>query len=192
LAALQEKAKPMSTVALSVEKLESTATQTALGQPRWSRAFLRRLAVRLASLAASRPRVMLMDEPTSALDAQTRLLMQDLLLHVWSEYRMTGHFVTHDIDEPIYLGSRVAVLTRRPGCLKALFEVDLPRPRTMAETVSTQFMKLKRICMDLVREETIGWREHHKKNANETDTYCDLFLARYPRMRLSRTHSKTH
>ena len=64
--------------------------------------------------------------------------------------------MTHDIDEAVYLGSRVAVLTRRPGRLKALFDVDLPRPRTVDVLVSKEFMKLKRDCMDLVREETLG------------------------------------
>jgi NitT/TauT family transport system ATP-binding protein len=102
------------------------------------------------------PRVMLMDEPFSALDAQTRLMMQELLLEVWAEYRMTVLFVTHDVDEAAYLGSRVAVLTRRPGRLKALFDVDLPRPRQVDVLVSPEFMKLKRNCLALVREETLG------------------------------------
>jgi NitT/TauT family transport system ATP-binding protein len=112
--------------------------------------------VGLARVLVNRPRVMLMDEPFGALDAQTRLMMQELLLEVWSEYRMTVLFVTHDIDEAVYLGSRVAVLTRRPGRLKALFDVDLPRPRSVEVLVSHPFMKLKRSCMDLLREETLG------------------------------------
>jgi NitT/TauT family transport system ATP-binding protein len=94
--------------------------------------------VGLARVLVNRPRVMLMDEPFSSLDAQTRLMMQELLLNVWGEYRMTVLFVTHDIDEAVYLGSRVAVLTRRPGRLKALFDVDLPRPRTVDVLVSRE------------------------------------------------------
>jgi ABC-type nitrate/sulfonate/bicarbonate transport system ATPase subunit len=90
---------------------------------------------------------------------------------------MTVIFVTHDIDEAVYLGSRVAVLTRRPGRLEALFEVDLPRPRTVDTLVSAQFMKLKRSCMDLVREETLGLRGCLERNANEPDLYRDVFLA---------------
>jgi NitT/TauT family transport system ATP-binding protein len=97
-----------------------------------------------------------MDEPFSSLDAQTRIRMHELLLDVWSEYRMTVLFVTHDIDEAIFLGSRVAVLTCRPGRLKALFEVDLSRPRSVEVLVSNEFMKLKRSCMDLLREESLG------------------------------------
>src|SRR4029077_14074767 len=88
--------------------------------------------VGLARGLVNKPRVMLMDEPFSSLDAQTRLMMQELLLQVWTEYGMTVLFVTHDIDEAIHLGSRLAVLTRRPGRLKALFDITLPRTRTIA------------------------------------------------------------
>jgi len=133
--------------------------------------------VGLARVLVNRPRVMLMDEPFGALDAQTRLMMQELLLHVWSEYRMTVLFVTHDIDEAVYLGSRVAVLTRRPGRLKALFDVDLPRPRNVDVLVSREFMELKRSCMNLLREETLGLPGHHERSANESDFYREVFLA---------------
>ena len=112
--------------------------------------------VGLARALVNKPRVMLMDEPFSSLDAQTRLMMQELLLQVWTEYGMTVLFVTHDIDEAIYLGSRVAVLTPRPGRLKALLEVNLPRPRSLHALVSKDFMKLKRTCMDLLGEEMLG------------------------------------
>ena len=90
---------------------------------------------------------------------------------------MTIVFVTHDIDEAVYLGSRVAVLTRRPGRLKALFEVDLPRPRTVDVLVSKQFMKLKRSCMDLVREEALGFQWRKEKPASEADVRREAFLA---------------
>ncbi len=133
--------------------------------------------VGLARVLVNKPRVLLMDEPFSSLDAQTRLMMQELLLHVWSEYRMSVLFVTHDIDEAVFLGSRVAVLTRRPGRLKALFDIDLPRPRAVDLLVSTEFMRLKRICMDLVREETLGLQRVDGRNANEADMYRDLFIA---------------
>jgi len=100
--------------------------------------------------------VMLMDEPFGSLDAQIRLQMQELLLEVWNEFRMTILFVTHDIDEAIFLGSRVAMLTRRPGRLKTIIDVDLPRPRKLDVLVSPEFMRLKRNCMALLREETVG------------------------------------
>jgi sulfonate transport system ATP-binding protein len=124
--------------------------------------------VGLARVLVNKPRVMLMDQPFSSLDAQTRLMMQELLLQVWTEYRMTVLFVTHDIDEAIYLGSRVAVLTRRPGRLKALFDIPLPRPRTIDALVSKEFMKLKRSCMDLLREEMLrvpGSTEMRERNS---------------------------
>jgi NitT/TauT family transport system ATP-binding protein len=112
--------------------------------------------VGLARVLVNRPRVMLMDEPFGSLDAQIRLQMQELLLEVWNEFRMTILFVTHDIDEAIFLGSRVAMLTRRPGRLKTIIDVDLPRPRKLDVLVSPEFMRLKRNCMALLREETVG------------------------------------
>ena len=133
--------------------------------------------VGLARVLVNKPRVMLMDEPFSALDAQTRLMMQELLLQVWSEYRMTILFVTHDIDEAIYLGSRLAVLTRRPGRLKALFNIDLPRPRTVDMLVSVEFMKLKRSCMELVREETLGVSVSPERIFGDPRPYHEIFLA---------------
>lgn len=132
--------------------------------------------VGLARVLVNRPRVMLMDEPFSALDAQTRLMMQELLLEVWGEFKMTILFVTHDIDEAVYLGSRVAVLTRRPGRLKALFDVELPRPRTVDVLVSPEFMKLKRSCLALVREETLGSLGRDFKPAAAAAAYRDVFV----------------
>lgn len=118
--------------------------------------------VGLARVLVNRPRVMLMDEPFSALDAQTRLMMQELLLGVWNDYKMTVLFVTHDIDEAIYLGSRVALLSRRPGKLKALFNIDLPRPRDVTLLVSPTFMELKTKCMTFIREETLGFLKQQR------------------------------
>jgi len=112
--------------------------------------------VGLARVLVNQPSVMLMDEPFGSLDAQTRLKMQELLLDVWSEFKMTILFVTHDIDEAVFLGSRIAVLTRRPGRLKSILDVELPRPRSEDVLVSPEFMRLKRNCMALLREETVG------------------------------------
>lgn len=90
---------------------------------------------------------------------------------------MTVLFVTHDIDEAVYLGSRVAVLTRRPGRLKALLDVDLPRPRTVDALVSQEFMRLKRVCLDLVREETSGLPGRDEKPVSEPDLSRKVFLS---------------
>src|SRR5204863_1945469 len=83
----------------------------------------------LARALANDPRILLLDEPFGALDNQTRALMQELLLGVWEADRKTVLFVTHDIDEAIFMANRVAVMSARPGHIKAMLEIDLPRPR---------------------------------------------------------------
>jgi len=85
--------------------------------------------VGLARALAVNPTVLLMDEPFGSLDAQTRELMQEELLRVWRSQPTTMIFVTHSIDEAIILGSRVALMTRRPGQIKEVLDVDIPRPR---------------------------------------------------------------
>jgi NitT/TauT family transport system ATP-binding protein len=100
--------------------------------------------VSLARVLVNRPRVTLMDEPFCALDAQTRLSMQELLLSLWHEYHMTVVFVTHDVDEAIFLSDRILVLSERPGRVKAELTVGLPRPRTRDLLTSAEFMHLKR------------------------------------------------
>ncbi len=109
--------------------------------------------VSLARVLINRPRVWLMDEPFSGLDAQTRLQMQELLLSLWSEHRLTVIFVTHDIDEAIFLGDRVVVFSERPGRMKADLVVELDRPRTPTVLTSAHFMYLKRRCLGLLRAE---------------------------------------
>jgi NitT/TauT family transport system ATP-binding protein len=110
--------------------------------------------VSLARVLVNRPRVMLLDEPFSALDAQTRLQMQELLLDLWSKHRLTVIFVTHDIDEAIFLSNRIVVLSHRPGTIKAEFTVPLARPRLAEVLVSDEFTQIKRRCFDLLREDT--------------------------------------
>lgn len=85
----------------------------------------------LARAYAVEPRILLMDEPYAALDGQTREIMQSWLLDMWGKSRKTVLFVTHQIDEAVYLADRVVVLTARPGRVKADVRVDLPRPRTL-------------------------------------------------------------
>ncbi len=99
--------------------------------------------VGLARALATDPDVLLMDEPFAALDAQTRDLMQVELLRIWQEARKTVLFVTHQIDEAIYLSDRVIVMTRRPGRTKRIFPIDLPRPRDYEMRVTPAFNDLK-------------------------------------------------
>jgi sulfonate transport system ATP-binding protein len=110
--------------------------------------------VGIARALVNRPRVMLMDEPFGALDAQTRLTMQELLLGVWREVGTTILFVTHDIDEAIFLADRVAVMTTRPGQVRDLVTVKLARPRAVEVIATSEFMALKARVFAQVREES--------------------------------------
>jgi len=111
--------------------------------------------VGIARVLVNRPRVMLMDEPFGALDAQTRLTMQELLLSVWREVRTTILFVTHDIDEALFLADRVAVMTARPGQIRDLVAVKLARPRAATVIATPEFMALKARILTQVREESV-------------------------------------
>ena len=99
--------------------------------------------VGLARALATDPNVLLMDEPFAALDAQTRDLMQVELLRIWQTAKKTVLFVTHQIDEAIYLSDRVMVMTKRPGRAKKIFKIDLPRPRDYEMRVTPEFNELK-------------------------------------------------
>lgn len=83
----------------------------------------------IARALITRPRLLLMDEPFSALDAFTRMHLQDLILSIWQQYRTSILLVTHDIDEAVYLSDRVVVMSDRPASVKAVIDIELPRPR---------------------------------------------------------------
>ena len=110
--------------------------------------------VNLARVLVNRPRVILMDEPFGSLDAQTRLQMQQMLLKLWHELHMTVVFVTHDVDEAVFLSDRVVVLTRRPGSVKAELPVGLPRPRTLDMLTNSDFTSIKRRALELLLYES--------------------------------------
>jgi NitT/TauT family transport system ATP-binding protein len=99
-----------------------------------------RQRVNLARALAIDPDILLMDEPFSALDAQTREIMQTELLRIWELGRKTVLFVTHQIDEAVYLSDRVFVLARRPGRLQEVIAIDLPRPRPLSIKRTPQFV----------------------------------------------------
>ena len=109
--------------------------------------------VNLARVLVNRPAVMMLDEPFASLDAQTRLQMQEMLLELWHDLKMTIVFVTHDVDEAILLSDRVLVMSHRPGRIRADFEVPLARPRSADQLTSADFNRLKRYCLELLREE---------------------------------------
>src|SRR2546423_14068684 len=96
-----------------------------------------------------------LDEPFGALDALTRAMMQRGLPDVWQKYRRTILFITHDVDEAIFLGDRVLVMTARPGSVKLEQVVDLPRPRKPEIVTSPEFVRLKRTLLDAIEEESM-------------------------------------
>jgi ABC-type nitrate/sulfonate/bicarbonate transport system ATPase subunit len=95
---------------------------------------------------------MLLDEPFGALDSQTRMEMQRWLLQVWTENQSTVLFVTHDVDEAIFLADRVVVMSPRPGRIRQILPVDLPRPRTLETLTDSSFIRLKRDVLGLIYE----------------------------------------
>ena len=107
----------------------------------------------IARALANNPRMLLMDEPFGALDHQTRELMQELLLGIWEAERKTVLFVTHDIDEAVFMGSRVVVMSARPGRIKLDRAVNLPHPRHYSVKTTPAFVELKAELTEQVRVE---------------------------------------
>ncbi|HRM00607.1 MAG TPA: ABC transporter ATP-binding protein [Acidovorax sp.] len=110
----------------------------------------------IARALANDPKILLMDEPFGALDNQTRVLMQELLLGIWESERKTVLFVTHDIDEAIFMANRVAVFSARPGRIKTELAVDLPHPRHYTIKTSPEFMDLKARLTEEIRAESMA------------------------------------
>jgi NitT/TauT family transport system ATP-binding protein len=104
---------------------------------------------------ATGPKILLLDEPFGALDAQTRVIMQQILTNMWQRLRISVLFVTHDIDEAIFLSDRVYCMTARPGTIKAEIAIPLERPRQQAMMMSSEFLALRRGLMSLIREESL-------------------------------------
>jgi ABC-type nitrate/sulfonate/bicarbonate transport system ATPase subunit len=115
----------------------------------------------IARALANDPAILLLDEPFGALDNQTRALMQELLLGIWERERKTVLFVTHDIEEAIFLASRVLVMTARPGRIKADIAIDLPHPRHYTIKTSAEFSALKARLTEEIRVEAVLAAEGH-------------------------------
>ena len=109
----------------------------------------------LARALANDPKILLLDEPFGALDNQTRALMQELLLGIWESDRKTVLFVTHDIEEAIFMANRVAVMTARPGRIKCDIAVSLPRPRHYTLKTTPEFSAYKAQLTEEIRAESI-------------------------------------
>lgn len=125
-----------------------------------------RKRVALAQTLINEPEILLMDEPFSALDVQTRSLMEDELLNLWSSARSSVVFVTHDLEEAISLADKVCVLTAGPATVKGIYTIDLPRPRNVTEVrFEPRFVQLYHdIWEDLRSEVVISYErsKHHK------------------------------
>ena len=133
----------------------------AVGLTGFEKAFPRQLSggmrqrVAIARALVYKPSLLLMDEPFGALDAQTRGMMQELLLGVWEKHKVTVLFVTHDVEEAIFLADRVIVLASRPGRVKKILPIAIDRPRRFDVVTSPQFSAYKREILADIREETL-------------------------------------
>ena len=108
--------------------------------------------VAIVRALANQPRILLMDEPFGALDAQTRCRMQAHLLEIWRKIDITIVFITHDLDEAIFLADRILVLSAHPGRVEELIEVPVPRPRTTAQLISPAFLATKARLEELIHQ----------------------------------------
>jgi NitT/TauT family transport system ATP-binding protein len=112
--------------------------------------------VAIARALSYRPKMLLLDEPFGALDALTRHHMQELLARIWERHRLTVLFVTHDVEEAVYMSDRVAVMTNRPGRIKSIVDIDLARPRSFEMIATAPFIACQRRVLQEIRSESIA------------------------------------
>ena len=110
--------------------------------------------VGIARALANYPSVLLMDEPFGALDAQTRLMMQESLLDIWRKFGTTVFFITHDVDEAVFLADRVLVMSAAPGRIIEDVKVKLPRPRSVEMSSSPEYIEARQFCLATIRAES--------------------------------------
>jgi NitT/TauT family transport system ATP-binding protein len=120
--------------------------------------------VAIARALANTPSILLMDEPFGALDAQTRAMMQENLLQIWHQVGTTVVFVTHDIDEAIFLADRILVMSAGPGRFVQEIAVDIDRPRTPEIAVDPRYVDIKRQSLDIIRRESTRAFEQQLKS----------------------------
>src|SRR5262249_45139364 len=124
--------------------------------------------VAIVRALANQPRILLMDEPFGALDAQTRCRMQAHLLEIWRKIDITIVFITHDLDEAIFLADRILVLSAHPGEVRELIEVPVPRPRSAAQLISPPFLATKARLEELI----------HSRQADDEEAETYQMVAR--------------
>lgn len=110
--------------------------------------------VGIARALANYPSVLLMDEPFGALDAQTRLMMQESLLDIWKKFGTTVVFVTHDVDEAVFLADRVLIMSAAPGRIIEDVKIDLPRPRSTDMAATPKYIEARQFCLDTIKDES--------------------------------------
>ena len=142
-----------------------------LGLAAFAKAYPRQLSggmrqrVNIARAFANDPAILLMDEPLASLDEQTKLLVQEDLLRLWDGSRKTVIYITHSLDEAIVLGDRVIVMTNRPGSLKTIVDVDLPRPRNVLDMQSNEtFFATRSAIWTALREEVLTLRQRETES----------------------------
>ena len=124
--------------------------------------------VAIARALANQPRILLMDEPFGALDAQTRAKMQSYLMDIWQHIDITVLFITHDLDEAVYLADRILVLKAHPGEVQELIEVPVPQPRTLEQRMSPEFIATRQRIEELI----------HPPGSSEDDNTDHLDMVR--------------
>lgn len=146
-----------------------------LGLSQFADAYPRQLSggmrqrVNIARAFANDPAILLMDEPLASLDEQTKLLVQDDLLRLWEGTHKTVVYITHSLDEAIVLGDRVMVMTNRPGKIKSLVDIDLPRPRNVLDMHSNaEFFDIRSRIWTALREEVLTLRQREIHNDSIT------------------------
>lgn len=157
-------------------KTESEAMQwiDLVGLSKFANAYPNQLSggmkqrVAIARALANQPRILLMDEPFGALDAQTRSQMQSYLLQIWKNVDITILFITHDLEEAIYLADRILVLKAHPGEVQEVIEVSVPRPRTPEQFISPEFLSTKKRLEELI----------HPKNEDEPQSLPIIRMAK--------------
>jgi NitT/TauT family transport system ATP-binding protein len=147
----------------ALELLELTGLAAAAEKfPRQISGGMRQRA-NLARALVGDPEILLMDEPFAALDAQTREILQAELLSIWGQRRKTVVFVTHQLDEAVYLADRVVVLSANPGRVKEIVPIDLPRPRTLDVKYTSEFAATVNVLWQLIKDDVVQHAQEEKE-----------------------------